>query len=89
MGELRYFLGTEVARSKKEISVSQRKCVLDLLAETGMLGCKPSDTPMDAGRRSKDEGSLVDVDRYQKLVGRLIYLFHTRPDIAFAINVVN
>ena len=40
LGALRYFLGMEFARSKKVISVSQRKYILDLLEETGMLGCK-------------------------------------------------
>ena len=89
LGELRYFLGMEVARSKKGISVSQRKYVLDLLEETGMLGCKPSDTPIEAGRRTKDDGNSVDKEGYQRLVGRLIYLSHTRPDIAFAVSLVS
>ena len=88
LGELRYFLGMEVARSRKGISVSQRKYILDLLTETGMLGCRPSDTPMEA-RSPEDEGRLVDVDQYQRLVGRLIYLSHTRPDIAFAVSIVS
>ena len=48
LGALRYFLGMEVARSKAGISVSQRKYVLDLLKDTGMIGCKPADTPMDS-----------------------------------------
>ena len=43
---LKYFLGMEVARSKEAISVSQRKYTLDLLTETGMLGCRPADTPI-------------------------------------------
>ncbi|RVX20745.1 Retrovirus-related Pol polyprotein from transposon TNT 1-94 [Vitis vinifera] len=47
LGNLKYFLGMEIARSKKGIAVSQRKYVLDLLNETGMLGCKPAETPMD------------------------------------------
>ena len=89
LGELRYFLGMEVARSRKGISVSQRKYVFDFLAETGMLGCKPSDTPIEAGRRSEDDGSFIDKKRYQRLVGRLIYLSHTRPDIAFAVSLVS
>jgi hypothetical protein len=41
----------EVARSRKGIYVSQRKYVLDLLKETGMLGCKPADTPMDSTKK--------------------------------------
>ncbi|CAL5381095.1 unnamed protein product [Camellia sinensis] len=89
LGQMRYFLGMEVARSKKGISVSQRKYTLDLLTETGMLGCKPSDTPVEAGKRTADVGKPVDREKYQKLVGKLIYLSHTRPDIAFAVSVVS
>ena len=47
LGTLRYFLGMEVARSKKGIVVSQRKYVLDLPKETGMSGCRPAKTPID------------------------------------------
>ncbi|KAK2975560.1 hypothetical protein RJ640_011573 [Escallonia rubra] len=91
LGKLKYFLGMEVARSNKGISISQRKYTLDLLKETGMLGCKPVDTPMDPicklGR--KEGSSTVDKGRYQRLVGRLIYLSHTRPDIGFSVSVVS
>lgn len=51
LGHLRYFLGIEVARSKQGISLSQRKYVLDLLAETGMLDCKPADAPMEMNHK--------------------------------------
>lgn len=47
LGNLRYFLGMEVARNKTGISVTQRKYMLNLLKETGMLGCKPTNMPMD------------------------------------------
>ncbi|KAB1200448.1 hypothetical protein CJ030_MR0G007247 [Morella rubra] len=89
LGQMRYFLGMEVARSKRGISVSQRKYILDLLTETGMLGCKPNDTPIEAGKRPEDDGNPVDKNRYQKLVGKLIYLSYTRPDIAFAVIVAS
>ncbi|RVW85272.1 Retrovirus-related Pol polyprotein from transposon RE1 [Vitis vinifera] len=88
LGQMRYFLGMEVARLRKGISISQRKYVLDLLTETGMIGCKPSDTPIKARKRTESNGKPVDRERYQRLVGRLIYLSHTRPDIAFAGNLV-
>ena len=41
LGQLRYFLGIEIARSPRGIVLSQRKYVLDLLDETGMLECRP------------------------------------------------
>ena len=44
LGFLKYFLGIEVLRSKKGIFINQRKYVLDLLAEIGMLDCKPANT---------------------------------------------
>ncbi|RVW35444.1 Retrovirus-related Pol polyprotein from transposon RE1 [Vitis vinifera] len=89
LGQMRYFLRMEVARSRKGISISQRKYVLDLLTETGMLGCKPSDTPIKARNRMESDGKPVDREKYQRLVGRLIYLSHTRPNIAFAVSVVS
>ncbi|PRQ37607.1 putative RNA-directed DNA polymerase [Rosa chinensis] len=86
LGQLKYFLGIEVARSKKGISLSQRKYVLDLLTETGMLDCSPIETPIEMNHRLAIYPDQIPTDkgRYQRLVGRLIYLSHTRPDIAYA-----
>lgn len=90
-GNLRYFLGMEIARNKTGISVSQRKYVMDLLKETGMLGCKLVDTPMDPSLNLSEQtsGSPVDKGRYQRLVGKLIYLSYTTKDIAFPISCVS
>ncbi|RVW92035.1 Retrovirus-related Pol polyprotein from transposon RE1 [Vitis vinifera] len=56
-----------------------------------MLGCKPIDTPMDSQKKLgiEKESTPVDRGRYQQLVGRLIYLSHTRPDIGFAVSAVS
>lgn len=64
---------------------------MDLLRETGMLGCKPVETPLDSGTKlgAKEGSSLVEKGRCQRLVEQLIYLSHTRPDIGFAISVVS
>ena len=76
----------EIARSKEGIAVHQRKYILDLLEDTGMSGCRPVDPNVKLGDSEKDS---VDTSRYQKLVGRLIYLSHTRPDIAFAVSLIS
>uniref|UniRef100_A0A2N9EWH5 Reverse transcriptase Ty1/copia-type domain-containing protein n=1 Tax=Fagus sylvatica TaxID=28930 RepID=A0A2N9EWH5_FAGSY len=92
LGALRYFLGIEVARSRHGIFLSQRKYVLDLLTETGMLACKPIDTPIEQNHKLGDDRVdqvPTNKERYQRLVGRLIYLSHTRPDLAYAVSVVS
>ena len=74
--DLKYFLGIKVTRSKHGIFLSQRKYVLDLLAETGMLGCKPMDTPIEQNHKNFHcvDATSADRGRYQRLVGKLIYL---------------
>ncbi|KAK4860449.1 hypothetical protein QYF36_024063 [Acer negundo] len=61
--------GINAARSKKGIVVSQRKYILDLLKEIGMLGCKPADTPMESSYKIgfKGDSPPVDTRRYQRL----------------------
>lgn len=65
--------------------------MLGLLEETRMSGFRPSDTPMDPSQKldGASKGAPVDKGRYQRLVGKLIYLSHTKPDIAFAVSVVS
>ncbi|KAK2967357.1 hypothetical protein RJ640_026371 [Escallonia rubra] len=91
LGQLRYFLGIEVSRSRHGISLSQRKYVLDLRTETGMLTCKPVETPMEINHElgTSSSQSLVDVGRYQRLVEKLIYLTNTRPEIAYVVSMVS
>ncbi|KAK3019106.1 hypothetical protein RJ639_003788 [Escallonia herrerae] len=90
LGSLKFFLGMEIARSRKGIAVSQKKYVLDLLKETGMSVCRPVETPIDPNQKLGDnKEDPVNTSRYQKLVGKLIYLSHTRPDIAFAVSLVS
>ncbi|RVX16620.1 Retrovirus-related Pol polyprotein from transposon RE2 [Vitis vinifera] len=83
--------GIEIAQSSSGVVLSQRKYALDILEETGMLGCKPVDTPMDPNvKLIPGQGEpLGDPGRYRRLVGKLNYLTITRPDISFPVNVVS
>ena len=91
LGHLKYFLGIEVSRSDKGIFLSQRKYGLDLLQENGMSACQPVDTPVEERLKLCVETNRVPVDkgRYQRLVGRLRYLAHTRLDLAYALSFVS
>ncbi|CAL2228767.1 unnamed protein product [Prunus armeniaca] len=91
LGGLKYFLGIKVARSQQSLVLCQRKYALDLLTETGILDCKPVDTLIVQNHHLFEYPDQVPTnkERYQRLVGRLIYLSHTRPDIAYAVKVVS
>ncbi|XP_057976045.1 uncharacterized mitochondrial protein AtMg00810-like [Malania oleifera] len=88
LGSTKFFLGMKIAWSKKVISLSQRKYCLELISDAGLLAAKPVSFPMDPHTKlSKDAGELVDdVSAYRRLIRRLLYLTHTRPDITFDVH---
>ncbi|GKE33150.1 ribonuclease H-like domain-containing protein, partial [Tanacetum coccineum] len=70
---------------------NKRKHVLDLLSEYGMLACKPAKTPLMyklviSNEASENDPLLINITDYQKLMGKLIYLTNTRPDISYAVH---
>ncbi|XP_059629524.1 uncharacterized mitochondrial protein AtMg00810-like [Cornus florida] len=91
LGPLRYFLGIEVSQSNKGIFTSQRKYALDLLQEISMTACQPAETPVEEGLKLCVESNPVPANkgRYQRLVGRLMYLAYMRPDLAYALSIVS
>lgn len=88
LGTAKYFLGFEIARNDSGISINQRKYTLKLLQDAGYLGCKPVLVPMEPNSKLSDSSGalLSDPSVYRKIVGKLLYLTHTRPDITYAVH---
>ncbi|XP_021803054.1 uncharacterized protein LOC110747170, partial [Prunus avium] len=77
-----------MATSPKGLFLSQRKYVIDLLQEVKMMDCKLARTPLDSKLKLDLEGEpLDDISYYQRLVGKLIYLTITIPDITYAVSL--
>ncbi|GJT67392.1 ribonuclease H-like domain-containing protein [Tanacetum coccineum] len=94
LGKLKYFLGIEVIDTSKGICLNQRKYVFDLLYEYGMLACKPAKTPLMSkliiSNEAIENGLILDnITDYQKLMGKLIYLTNTRPDISYVVHCLS
>lgn len=91
LGLMQFFLEIEVCQEENGIFISQRKYTEELLSKFGMLGCKSVATPLIAKEKlKKDDGSKkADQTTYRSLVGSLLYLTATRPDIMFASSLLS
>ncbi|KAL0374241.1 UNVERIFIED_CONTAM: Retrovirus-related Pol polyprotein from transposon RE1 [Sesamum radiatum] len=82
LGPTKYFLGLEIDRTG---AGTQHKFICDIISDTGLLSAKPALTPLPARVKLSafDSTELADPEPYRWLVGRLLYLSFTRPDISF------
>jgi hypothetical protein len=90
LGKMRYFLGVEVSQNEKGIFIFQHKYASEILSRFGMKECNKVCSPIVPGcKLVKDEnGKASDSTTYKQMVGCLMYLLATRPDIAFSVCLV-
>ncbi|GKC66519.1 retrovirus-related pol polyprotein from transposon TNT 1-94 [Tanacetum coccineum] len=85
MGELKFFLGIQIHQSPRGIFINQAKCAQEILKKHGMTSCDNIGTPMATKHLDADlSGTLVDQTKYHSMVGALMYLTASRPDIVHA-----
>ncbi|KAL0412816.1 UNVERIFIED_CONTAM: Retrovirus-related Pol polyprotein from transposon RE1 [Sesamum radiatum] len=85
LGLAKYFLGLEIARSTTGTSITQHKFIRDIISDVGLQSAKPASSPLPAGLKlsSHTSAPLSNPEQFRRLVGRLLYLSFTRPDISF------
>ena len=90
IGELSYFLGLQVSQTIVGMFISQEKYLKDMLKRYGMEDCALMSTPMTTVcKLSKDDDSpLVDETHYRSIIGALLCLTATRPNIMQAVGIV-
>jgi hypothetical protein len=91
LGLMHYFLGLEVWQSPERIFLNQGKYAVEILKRFDMLECKSMNTPMEAKLKLLVDTSseLIDAMLYRQIIGSLMYLTNTRPDICFAVNTLS
>jgi hypothetical protein len=87
MGELTFFLGIQVKQTKKGMFVHQAKYTKDLMKKFNIAELKPVSTPMSTTMAldPDENGKVVDQREYRSMIGSLLYLMVTRPDIQFTV----
>ena len=91
LGHLRYFLGLEVAYTQRGYLVSQQKYTSDILSRACLTDTRAAATLIELHHRlsSSDDELLPELTRYRQLVGALVYLTITRPDISYVVRVLS
>ena len=91
LGHLRYFLGLEVAYARRGYLLSQQKYIYDILSRACLTDLRTTAIPIEHHHRlSTSDGELLpDPTRYRAIVGSLVYLTISRPDIAYVVRVLS
>jgi hypothetical protein len=93
LGMMHYFLGLEVWQRTDEIFMSQGKYIVEILKKFGMTECKSMPTPMVMDLKKMNDVSTdlgeINPHLYRQLIGSLMYLVNTRPDICYAVNILS
>ncbi|PKI56466.1 hypothetical protein CRG98_023104 [Punica granatum] len=91
LGDMSYFLGMKVQQKKNEAFICQKKYLREILKKFKMEECKSALTPMNLKEKlKKDDGSdATDASRYRSLIGCLMYLTATRPNILLVVSVLS
>jgi hypothetical protein len=81
--ELSFFLGLQICQSNEGIFISQTKYIREMLKRFRMEDCKPVTTPMKTScKLSKDDDSKsTDQRQYRSMIGSLLYVTSSRPDV--------
>nr|GEW65815.1 retrovirus-related Pol polyprotein from transposon TNT 1-94 [Tanacetum cinerariifolium] len=87
MGKISFFLGLQISQNPRGIFINQSKYALESLKKYSLESCDPVDTPMvEKSKLDEDrEGTAVDQSHYRGMIGTLLYLTASRPDLQFAI----
>jgi hypothetical protein len=91
LGLMHYFLGLEVWQSLERIFLNQGEYTVEILKRFDKLECKSMDTSMEEKMKLLVDTSsdLIDATLYRQIIGSLIYLINTRPDICFVVNTLS
>lgn len=91
LGEMNYFLGLEVHQSESGIFLNQEKYAREVLKKFKMESCKSAPTPLvwNLKPSKEDEADKIDTSRYRSLIGSLLYLTSSRPDLMYAASLLS
>ena len=91
LGMMHYFLGMEPWKNADGISIGKWTYAVEILKRFRMMECKAMATPMGSNLKLLSDASLESVDAmmYRQMIGSLMYLMNTRPDICFAMNTLS